>query len=80
MWNEAEKNPIAGEFHEKFDNLKMIPVWSNFFIKIYFYKWICEYYMVVAPPRDPVASTHMTSSLKGRHQIICSFTHDLVTH
>ena len=38
MWNEAEKNPIAGEFHEKFDNLKMIPVWSDFFIKIYFYK------------------------------------------
>ena len=38
MWNEAEKNPIAGEFHEKFDNLKMIPVGSNFFIVIYFYK------------------------------------------
>ena len=67
MWNEAEKNPITGEFHEKFDNLKIIPVGSNFFIVIYFYKQIVaiyEYYMVVAPPRDPVASTNMTSSLQ----------------
>ena len=67
MWNEAGKNPITGGFREKFDNLKMILVEKKIFITIYFYKQIVaiyDYYMVVAPPRDPIASKNMTSSLQ----------------